>query len=104
MRSACGRSAAKRAALRQPASEAQTQGMRAAQGTLLRTALALGWGGALLLPGCCDPFNDKALRASRGAAFRLPLAPGTWQVLNRSCTVLACLVLGDEVTPTNECS
>lgn len=50
------------------------------QGTLLRTALALGWDGALLLPGCCDAFNDKALRASRGAAFRLPLAAGTWQV------------------------
>ena len=60
----------------------KTEGMHAAQGTLLRTALALGWGGALLLPGCCDPFNDKALRASRGAAFRLPLAPGTWQVLS----------------------
>lgn len=26
-----------------------------------------------LLPGCCDPFNDKCLRASRGAALRLQL-------------------------------
>ena len=46
---------------------------RPPQGTLLRTALALGWQAAVLLPGCCDPFNDKALAASRGAAFRLPL-------------------------------
>lgn len=46
-------------------------------GTLLRTALALGWEGAWLMPGTCDPFNDKALRAARGATFRLPLAPQT---------------------------
>ncbi|GAB4814944.1 hypothetical protein N2152v2_001990 [Parachlorella kessleri] len=52
-------------------------------GTLLRTALALGWGGVLLLPGCCDPYNDKALRAGRGAAFRLPLASGTLEDVRR---------------------
>ncbi len=46
-------------------------------GTLLRTALALGWDGAWLMPGTCDPFNDKALRAARGATFRLPLAAQT---------------------------
>jgi TrmH family RNA methyltransferase len=41
-------------------------------GTLLRTALALGWGGVLFTPGTVDPFNDKALRASKGALFSLP--------------------------------
>ena len=46
-------------------------------GTLLRTALAFDWGGAYFLPGCCDPFNDKALRAAKGAQFKLPLAKGT---------------------------
>ncbi|KAL4423968.1 hypothetical protein ABPG75_001269 [Micractinium tetrahymenae] len=53
-------------------------------GTLLRTALALGWQAAVLLPGCCDAFNDKALKASRGAAFRLPVAQLTleqWEQL-----------------------
>ena len=44
-------------------------------GTLLRTALALGWDGVLLLPGCADPFSDKCLRASRGAAFWIPVVP-----------------------------
>ena len=53
------------------------------QGTSLRTACALGWDAAYLLPGCCDCFNDKALRAGRGAAFRLPLAGGTWRDLQR---------------------
>lgn len=47
-------------------------------GTLMRTALALGWDGVFLLPGCCDPFNDKALRASKGAPFKLPFIKGTW--------------------------
>lgn len=46
-------------------------------GTLLRTALALGWQGAYLLENCCDPYNDKALRAAMGATFRLPLSQGT---------------------------
>jgi TrmH family RNA methyltransferase len=47
-------------------------------GTLLRTALALGWDGVFLLPGSCDPFNDKALRASKGAIFKLPYKKGAW--------------------------
>ena len=51
------------------------------QGTLLRTATALGWQGAFLLPGCCDAFNDKALRAGRCAAFKLPHASGSWDQL-----------------------
>jgi RNA methyltransferase, TrmH family len=41
-------------------------------GTLLRTALAFGWEGVYLLPGCADPFGDKVLRASQGAMFHLP--------------------------------
>jgi len=46
-------------------------------GTLLRTALALGWEGVFLMEGTADPFNEKALRAARGASFHLPLAFGT---------------------------
>lgn len=43
-------------------------------GTLLRTALAFGWEGVISLPGTADLFNDKALRAAKGATFRLPFA------------------------------
>lgn len=42
-------------------------------GTLLRSARAFGASAALLLPGCADPTGPKVLRASAGAAFRLPL-------------------------------
>ncbi len=47
-------------------------------GTLLRSALALGWEGAYLLGNCCDPFNDKAIRAAKGATFRLPIQKGSF--------------------------
>ncbi|KAL5988432.1 hypothetical protein ACLOJK_036196 [Asimina triloba] len=47
-------------------------------GTLLRSAMAFNWDGVFLLPGCCDPFNDKALRAARGASFQLPIVSGKW--------------------------
>lgn len=52
-------------------------------GTLLRTALALGWEAFFILDNCCDPFNDKALRAAKGATFRMPLAFGTWKELQK---------------------
>ncbi|KAH6784501.1 tRNA/rRNA methyltransferase family protein [Perilla frutescens var. hirtella] len=48
-------------------------------GTLVRTATAFRWDGVFLLPGCCDPFNDKALRACRGACFQIPIVSGNWE-------------------------
>jgi TrmH family RNA methyltransferase len=50
-------------------------------GTALRTALAFGWHGAWIMNGSCDPFNDKAIRASAGATFKLPLHLGSWSQL-----------------------
>ncbi|EPS72781.1 hypothetical protein M569_01978, partial [Genlisea aurea] len=34
--------------------------------------------GVLLLPGCCDPFNEKAVRAGRSACFQIRIVSGTW--------------------------
>ena len=42
-------------------------------GTLLRSAAAFGFDGVLLGPGCAAPFAPKTLRASMGAAGRLPV-------------------------------
>jgi TrmH family RNA methyltransferase len=47
-------------------------------GTLVRTADAFG-AGVALSHGCADPFGPKALRASAGAIFRVPL--GSWAAL-----------------------
>ena len=43
-------------------------------GTLVRSADALGPAFVALSPGCADPTGPKALRASMGALFRVPLA------------------------------
>jgi len=43
-------------------------------GTLIRTADAFG-ASVSLSDGCADPFSPKALRASAGAIFRVPLVP-----------------------------
>lgn len=52
-------------------------------GTLLRTALALGWEGVFIINESCDPYNEKALRAAKGATFRLPIGMGSWEDLKK---------------------
>ncbi len=42
-------------------------------GTIWRTADAFGADGLILLAGCADPFSPKVVRATMGAAFRLPV-------------------------------
>jgi TrmH family RNA methyltransferase len=42
-------------------------------GTLIRSAEAFGATGVLLLPGTASPWNPKALRASAGSVFRIPM-------------------------------
>ena len=46
-------------------------------GTLMRTAIALGFEGMFLIEPCVDPYNEKALRSAKGATFKLPLQTGT---------------------------
>jgi len=43
-------------------------------GTVLRAALAFGAGSVALGPGCADPYGPKAVRASMGALFAVPVA------------------------------
>ena len=51
-------------------------------GAVLRTADAFGCTGALLLPGCADPYGPKTLRAAMGAAC--------WQTRGCRCTARPC--------------
>jgi TrmH family RNA methyltransferase len=48
-------------------------------GTILRSAEAFGATGAICLPGTVSQWNPKAMRASAGSAFRLPLVTSTAQ-------------------------
>jgi RNA methyltransferase, TrmH family len=42
-------------------------------GTIVRSAEAFGASGVVCLPGTVSPWNQKALRASAGSMFRLPI-------------------------------
>jgi TrmH family RNA methyltransferase len=44
-------------------------------GTLIRSAEAFGASGVLTTPGTVSAWNGKALRASAGSAFRIPVVP-----------------------------
>ena len=43
-------------------------------GTVIRSALAFGVSSVALGPACADPFSPKAVRASMGAIFQVPVA------------------------------
>lgn len=47
-------------------------------GTLVRSAEALGAAGVVALSGTVDPWNPKAVRASAGSAFRIPVVQASW--------------------------
>lgn len=72
-------------------------------GTLVRTADAFD-ASVALSSGCGDPMGSKALRASMGAIFRVPLAafeaagPPRVALVSRGGTPLPELELGGEVT------
>ncbi len=46
-------------------------------GTIIRTAAAVGAAGVVLLPGCVDPFNGKAVRSTAGTIFHVPIVTET---------------------------
>lgn len=50
-------------------------------GTLIRVAAGFGLEGVVALEGTVDPWSAKAVRASAGTAFRLPVAQRSWHVV-----------------------
>jgi TrmH family RNA methyltransferase len=50
-------------------------------GTVLRSALAFGAASVVLGPDCADPYGPKAVRASMGAIFAVPVARAAVQEL-----------------------
>lgn len=47
-------------------------------GTVVRTAEAMAMGGVVCLEGTVDPWSPKAVRASAGSSFRLPVLCAPW--------------------------
>jgi tRNA G18 (ribose-2'-O)-methylase SpoU len=74
-------------------------------GALIRSAAGLGASGVILGPGCADPYYRKALRASMGNAFSLPLFSGDMQTLSRLAASgfdLAAATLSPRALPLGE--
>ncbi|MDR1692301.1 MAG: RNA methyltransferase [Oscillospiraceae bacterium] len=68
-------------------------------GSILRTAEAFALDGALLTDGCADPFSPKAVRASMGAVFRLPIATAPVDLLLSGTLTLVAAGFGDDAVP-----
>ena len=70
-------------------------------GSIVRTAEAAGAQGVLLLGSCADAWSPKAVRASAGAAFRVPVALGddgdvTTAARSGTLTIVATAAEGGE--------
>jgi RNA methyltransferase, TrmH family len=70
-------------------------------GSLIRSAEAFGASGVLALPGTVDRWNGKALRASAGSAFRVPVvqekaAPMVSALAARRIPLVAAVPAGSE--------
>lgn len=71
-------------------------------GTLIRTGRGMGMGGAICLDGTADPWSPKAVRASAGAAFGLPIVRSPWEevapwIVREGITLLAGEASGSDV-------
>ena len=53
-------------------------------GTILRTADAMDVP-VVLLEGCADPWSWKVIRATMGAAFRVPVVQAGWEEVRDKC-------------------
>ena len=70
-------------------------------GTMLRTAEAAGFSGALLSPACADAFAPKTVRATMGSVYRVPvwrgaLAEALCALKERGFTVVSSELGGDD--------
>lgn len=76
-------------------------------GTLIRTAEAAGASGLLLGPGTAEPWSPKAVRASMGSVFRVPilerrdLAPVLAELCAAGVRLLAAEVGGQDLYATD---
>lgn len=76
-------------------------------GTILRSAEAFGATGVVSLPGTVSPWNAKAVRASAGSVFRVPLVESTAdecfaQLHSAGLRILTTSVRGAEPATTED--
>jgi RNA methyltransferase, TrmH family len=66
-------------------------------GMMMRSALAFGIDGIHITKGSCDPFNDKVIRSSKGAVFKIPLSYEPFTSLNTNNFNLLLADMGGEL-------
>ena len=73
-------------------------------GTLVRSAEAFGATGMLTTPGTVSVWNGKAVRASAGSVFRVPVAAATPEAMERleQAGVKRCAAMKEEATAIDE--
>jgi TrmH family RNA methyltransferase len=73
-------------------------------GTLVRSAEAFGATGVLTTPGTVSAWNGKALRASAGSVFRVPVAAATPEAMERleQAGVRLLAAMKDDATAIDE--
>ena len=66
-------------------------------GALIRTADAAGADALVILPGSCDPYSSKALRATAGSLFNLPVVQTDADTFIRWSAEKGIRIIGAEV-------
>jgi TrmH family RNA methyltransferase len=65
-------------------------------GAIVRSADALVGGAVILGPGCADPFSPKAIRASMGSVFRLPISKGGQTLFKLQAPIVGLVAHGGQ--------
>jgi TrmH family RNA methyltransferase len=65
-------------------------------GTIIRTTDALLGGSVVLGAGCADPYGPKAVRASMGSIFRMPISKGGLTPFRLAAPVVGLVAHGGE--------
>lgn len=73
-------------------------------GTILRSSLAFGVDTVILSEGCCDLYNDKVIRASEGAIFKLNILKEDLKVSINNLNKMNIPIYGTDVTDGKEVS
>ena len=73
-------------------------------GTILRSSLAFGVDTVVLSDGCCDLYNDKVIRASEGAIFKLNILKEDLKVSINNFNKMNIPIYGTDVVGGKEVS
>ena len=66
-------------------------------GTIIRTALAFSYDAVIVSEGSCDPYNEKAVAASKGALFSMPILRGELDSFSQGKKVIVSALSEDAI-------